>query len=361
MVESAYLHVPFCKSICAYCDFFRYGSSETLQEEWLKQVSADLEALDLASLKTFYIGGGTPSALSPSQLERLLAVIASRTPQLEEFTMEINPDCFDEEKLRICMKYGINRLSIGVQSMDDTLLQAMNRRHNVQMVHEVIKLCKAHGLVNLSIDLIYALPDQSLSKWQETLREAVALDVPHISLYALSIEPNSLYGRKQVQKADDELEADEYEWAIAFLTEHGYRQYEVSNFAKAGYESRHNLAYWHYDDFYGIGCGASGKEKHIRYDNERNLMAYLKGMRAKETITLSKEEEMFEFLMMGLRLCDGISLSVFENRFACSFFDVYQEAYAKLSAQGLLVNEGDRIKTTPQGLHLLHEVLLALM
>lgn len=361
MVKAAYIHVPFCKRICSYCDFFRYGSSDDLQEKWLTQVLEDIQEKDFCSLKTIYIGGGTPSVLNASQLERLFACIMHKSPQLEECTMEANVESFDEEKISLCVKYGVNRISIGVQSMDDELLKTINRNHTVQDVIDKVRQMKEHGIKRISVDLIYALPNQTMAQWKDTLKKVVALDVSHISLYALTIEPNSIFGKNGVQKGDDELEADMYEYAITFLKKYGYLQYEIANFAKIGEESKHNLMYWHYEDFYGIGCGASGKEQHIRYDNEKDLLAYCNGKKTRDEIVLTKEDEMFEFIMMGLRLQEGICMKTFEERFHISFEQVYQKVIHSLLEKKWILIENGYLKTTKIGMWLLHEVLLEFM
>ena len=210
------------------------------------------------------------------------------------------------------------------------MLKSLNRQHTANDVKKAITMLKSVGIDNISVDLIYGLPNQTLALWKETLNDVMKLEIPHISLYALTIEEHSQFGRDGIQMMDSELEADLYEYAIQFLEANGYEQYEISNFALPNYASKHNIGYWKYEDFYGIGCGASGKEQHVRYDNEWNIQNYLEGKRHQEQTFLTKKDEQFEFLMMGLRMAEGISKQVFEKQFHLAFDDCYRRQVTKL-------------------------------
>ena len=315
MISSAYVHVPFCASICAYCDFTRWRYRPQLCARWLCRLREEASAKLKEPLKTLYIGGGTPSALDRDQLEQLLEIFDPYRAQLEEYTMEANPESLSAEKIAIIRRHGVNRISLGVQSFDPALLQRMKRGHDAAMVSRCVRDLIEAGIINISADLIYGLPDQDMEKWKADLHQVLQLPFQHLSLYSLTVEEHSLFGVQGVKQASDELEYAMYAYAIDELKKHGFTQYEIANFAKAGARSKHNQVYWRYENFHGIGCGASGKEDWGRYDNTRSLQEYLERGPCAQEIALDAQEQMFEALMMGLRLREGISLQQFEARF----------------------------------------------
>ena len=362
MCKAAYIHVPFCNSICAYCDFFRCGYQQDIAQRWLTCICKEIKERLQDGLETVYIGGGTPSALTASQLDQLLATIRPYTHAVKEFTLEANIESLTDEKLSIMVKHGVNRISLGVQTLQPQLLKIIRRNHQAEDVHKAITRIHQHGISNISIDLIYGLPEQTLAMWQQDLAYIVDhFDIQHISLYALTIEPNSEFGRKGIQNIDDEVEADMYEYAISYLEEHGFHQYEISNFAKDGYPSKHNQYYWRYDDFYGIGCGASGKQDHQRYDNTRNLSTYLKEGPSPTYIPLKKEDEMFEMIMMSLRMKQGLDLAHFYQTFGCDLLTVYKESVRDHIDHGLLEINDHHLCATEHGFPILHEILLSFL
>lgn len=361
MCKALYLHVPFCRGICAYCDFTRCNYYRPLAIKWWKRIEKDLDAIPNQKLHTIYIGGGTPSCLDEDILGALLCKIRKKFSDVEEYTIEANVESLSESVIDLFVTYGIDRVSLGVQSMQEHLLKIVERKHRKEDVIQAITQLKKKGISNISIDLMYGLPTQTKEDWQKDLNAFLQLDVPHISLYALTIEEHSTFGRNQIQSMDEDLEADLYEVAIAFLKQHGYEQYEISNFAKAGKQSLHNLHYWNYDDFYGVGCGASGKEHHVRYDNTHNLHTYITEGASPEKINLSEKDEMFEMLMMGLRLQRGVSLRLFEERFHQSFDTVYGDVKETLIKRGMLKEQQGFLRTTKHGKMLLHDVLTAFL
>lgn len=362
MAAACYLHVPFCRHICAYCDFTRCVYHEELAQKWLRAVKAEIEEKLTHPLTTMYLGGGTPSALSYAQLEELLQALFPYTAGCREFTMEANIDSLTEEKIRLCRCYGVDRISLGVQSLQPHLLQRMERTHTKEEVFAKIAQVRAGGISNISVDLIYGLPQQTLDMWKQDLRELLAhAPISHISLYALTIEEHSKFGRSGVKNIEAQLEEDMYEYAQTYLEEQGFLQYEISNFAKAGMQSQHNRMYWTYEDFYGIGCGASGKEQHVRYDNTGNLHTYLTKGSSSHYISLTKKEEMFEMVMMNLRLKEGMSLKVFEQRFREDFSTVYADALNEQVQKGMLKVEDGYVRATKRGYPLLHDILIAFM
>lgn len=358
MTRAMYVHVPFCKDICSYCDFTRCGYYAPLADKWLDRLQMELESKQIDPLKTLYIGGGTPSALQTSQLTRLFQLLSPYTKKVEEYTIEVNADSLTDDKIKLCKAYGVNRVSMGAQTFQEKLLKIIARKTDFTMIQNRIQALHAAGITNISLDLMYGLPTQTLTMWEKDLSLAMRLPISHISLYSLTIEPNSAFGRKNIQPCDLELESDMYETAIQRLSAGGFDQYEISNFAKAKKRSLHNQMYWHYEDFYGIGCGASGKEHHTRYENTRNLQTYLKEGSTPEVLTLSQADEMFEMMMMSLRLCEGICEQAFKERFHVSLWDVYGDIIEQKIKKGQLVHEDGFLHTTYQGMLLLNDILL---
>ena len=355
MAKHLYLHVPFCKSICAYCDFCHYLYDHDKVDRWLRALKKEIDHYMIdPCLDTIYLGGGTPSALSSKETEKLLSMLAPFSKQLKEYTFEANPESITPDKIRLYKKYGIDRLSLGVESLDAGLLKLINRKHSVEDVYKAIGIIKEGGIDNISIDLIYSLPTQTLSTFMDTLKKALSLDIKHISLYSLMIEEGTLFKAKGYKSLDEDLEADMYEAAKDILEANGYKQYEVANFAKEGYESKHNIGYWNYDDFYGLSLGASGKIGHRRYDNTRNFNDYLNGNYIFKYYDLSLDDEMFENVMMSLRMKKGLDLSRFKERYQKDFFKVYKEACNKHKED--LIVENDRVRV--KDLEILNTILV---
>ncbi len=318
MSISLYLHLPFCRHICPYCDFTRQVYNEALVDRYLEKL---LKEIPPGSFKTVYIGGGTPSCLSFKQLESLLVALRGRCQG--EYTIEANVEDITEPKLVLLKQHGVNRLSLGVQSFAAALLASCGRRYNGK---QALVSCQmvAQYFDNYSLDLIYGLPQQTVEDFAADLRQALALKVPHLSLYALTIEENSVWGKKQQPAPAEDLLADMYALACRLLPR-AYRHYEISNFALPGYQAQHNLVYWHYEDFYGCGWGASGKEGRLRYKYDGSLRDYLENSQ-RSVINLTEAEARFEYLMMNLRLEEGLNYVKFRELFACDFQELYQEA-----------------------------------
>lgn len=357
MISSAYVHVPFCASICAYCDFTRWRYRPQLCARWLCRLREEASAKLKEPLKTLYIGGGTPSALDRDQLEQLLEIFDPYRAQLEEYTMEANPESLSAEKIAIIRRHGVNRISLGVQSFDPALLQRMKRGHDAAMVSRCVRDLIEAGITNISADLIYGLPDQDMEKWKADLHQVLQLPFQHLSLYSLTVEEHSLFGVQGVKQASDELEYAMYAYAIDELKKHGFTQYEIANFAKAGARSKHNQVYWHYENFHGIGCGASGKEDWGRYDNTRSLQEYLERGPCAQEIALDAQEQMFEALMMGLRLREGISLQQFEARFHVRIEERFPTAMAQHLGKDLFIEEG-YLRVSEEGKFVLNDILV---
>ncbi|MBR2809457.1 MAG: radical SAM family heme chaperone HemW [Erysipelotrichaceae bacterium] len=359
MIKHLYVHIPFCKSICDYCDFCRVPYNEKLASHYLESLKKELEQrVKGTSFKTIYIGGGTPSALSPELLDSMLSLFDCYLKDCEEYTIEVNPETIDEEKVRILKRHGINRISMGVQTFKEKLLKSINRHHSVRDIERAMKLFIENQITNISIDLLYALPGQSLDDVNSDLIKAISLPIRHLSIYSLTIEENSRFGRDHVKPIDEDLEADMYELIVNYLGEHGFDHYEISNFSLPGYRSLHNLGYWRYEDYYGIGLGATSKIDDQIIDNTRNFISYFKGeYYAMNNQTENKKEIMFNHIMMSLRTSEGLDIPSFNLKYHTDFMAEYQNALVKNG--DYLTIKGDKLICTKMSI--LNEILLDFM
>lgn len=357
--RALYVHVPFCREICAYCDFCHVIYQKESADRWLQAIKEELTMrLQAPNPETIYIGGGTPSALSCAQLERLLTMLDEIATSVTEYTIEINPESLDEEKAMCMARHGINRASLGYQTNDRQLLRLMNRSACATDVSAAMQCLRHVGITNISLDILYSLPSQTMTQLQTAVEAALTMEPKHLSLYSLTIEPHTVFAAKKLTPCDAEQEADMYAWIVRRLEKAGFAQYEISNFAKSGYASRHNQAYWEYEDFYGIGCGAWGKENGVRYEHTRNIRAYCENPQAVLEIHLSQAERMFENVMMGMRLCRGMDTVSFRQRYGRRVQDVYPQAIAFLCDKGLIEKDlSSHLRATARGYEILNSVL----
>ena len=359
---SAYVHIPFCTQICYYCDFSKVFIKNQPVDSYLEHLIEEYDSYDIKKLRTLYIGGGTPTALSAPQLAFLLEKLTDKLDlsYLEELTIEANPGDLDEEKIAVLKDSPVNRVSLGVQTFNDRMLKQIGRSHLEKDIYENIANLKKAGFDNISIDLIYALPKQTMEDVKTNVAKAIALDIPHMSLYSLILENHTVFmnrmRRGKLPLPKEDLEAEMFEYIIAELGKAGFEHYEISNFSKPGFESRHNLMYWDNSEYYGIGAGASGYVDGVRYKNHGPIRHYLQAVEAgnarvqEEVLTLNEkmEEEMF----LGLRKKSGVSKKRFEEKFGLSFEDQYGAIVSDLTQQGLLVEDRDIVRMTKQGLFL---------
>lgn len=357
MPKALYVHVPFCQEICGYCDFVRVKVNHGLIEQYLYGLYQELKAIPQQTYETVYIGGGTPSSLNMSELQSLLEMLAPYAKGCKEYTMEINPESLDPEKAKLIRSYGIKRVSLGVQSFQEDELKQMGRQHDYAMIHESVRILNEADINNISIDLIYALPNQTLEKWEDNLNQALQLDIQHISLYALTIEKNSAFGRQKIKPADPELEALMYEMAIRKCAEKGFERYEISSFTQH-HPSNHNINYWKYEDYIGIGPGAVSKYQSRRIENTANVRAYAQGKPVGQIIELSHEDLMFETIMMGLRMKAGIDLEDFQERYGVDLMDHYKAVVSPFIESKTLFVEDNRLKCNEESMLVLHDILV---
>ncbi|HEK9991098.1 TPA: oxygen-independent coproporphyrinogen III oxidase [Streptococcus equi subsp. zooepidemicus] len=359
---SAYVHIPFCTQICYYCDFSKVFIKNQPVDAYLEALIKEFESYQINSLKTLYIGGGTPTAITAKQLDYLLSHLQQhlQLDQLEEFTIEANPGDLTEDKIAVLGQSAVNRISLGVQTFNDKQLKQIGRSHTEAQIYTTIASLKEAGFQNMSIDLIYALPGQTIQQVKENVAKALALDIPHLSLYSLILEHHTVFMNKmrrgKLQLPTEDLEAEMFEYIISEMEANGFEHYEISNFTKPGFESRHNLMYWNNDEYFGCGAGASGYLNGIRYRNRIPIQHYLKAVadgnaRLSEEV-LTKEEMMEEELFLGLRKKSGVSVSRFQEKFGLSFESRYGSVVRELQAQGLLVKDKDFVRMTKKGLFL---------
>ena len=359
---SAYVHIPFCTQICYYCDFSKVFIKNQPVDSYLEHLLQEFHSYDIQKLRTLYIGGGTPTALSAPQLEVLLDGLTKNLDLsvLEELTIEANPGDLDEDKIAVLKNSAVNRVSLGVQTFDDKMLKKIGRSHLEKDIYENIDRLKLAGFDNISIDLIYALPGQTMEQVKDNVAKAIALDIPHMSLYSLILENHTVFmnrmRRGKLPLPKEEVEAEMFEYIIAELELAGFEHYEISNFSKPGFESRHNLMYWDNAEYYGIGAGASGYVNGVRYKNHGPIRHYLKAVEEGNARIneehLSLREQMEEEMFLGLRKKTGVSKARFEEKFGTSFENIYGQVVRDLCHQGLLQIEGQQIRMTKKGLFL---------
>ncbi len=368
-----YIHIPFCKSKCLYCDFYSLPNSEEQMDRYTAALCAHLEEIAphaaLHTVDTVYFGGGTPSYLGTKRLSTLLKRIKKlyHVEKNAEITLEANPESLsDARTVRALRRSGFNRISLGVQSADNRELYAVGRIHTFQQVEQSVAAVRKGRIKNLSLDLIYGLPGQTMESWQETVRKIAALQPEHLSCYGLKIEEGTpLYAMQdKLTLADDDLQADMYLWAAEYLSGLGYDHYEISNFAKNGHASRHNMKYWLLEEYAGFGPGAHSDFGDVRYAYVRDLSAYCECVESGTGELLSEQERIAprdrdtEYIMLGLRTAHGIDKHTFENRFRLPFAPI-EAVLENFKKSGHAVCEDNRWHLTAEGFLLSNTIILA--
>ncbi|MCH1963670.1 radical SAM family heme chaperone HemW [Clostridium perfringens] len=363
---SLYIHIPFCAQKCLYCDFPSFARKDHLRKAYIEALNKEIISLrekhNNLEINTIFIGGGTPSVLEADELECLLKEVAKLNMAKDvEYSMECNPGNLTEEKLEVMKKYGVNRISMGLQAKQDNLLKGLGRIHNYKTFKENFLLAKKVGFNNINVDLMFGLPNQRLNEWEETLREIISLEPAHISAYSLIIEEGTafynLYENDKLKLPTEEEERKMYHLAKKILEENGFNQYEISNYAKEGKECRHNLAYWNMDNWIGVGSASASYIDGKRIKNISSVEKYInsineKGEAVEEIINNSKNDNMEEFMFMGLRKINGIDENEFKNRFSMNINDVYGEILNKYIGEGLLIRESGRIFLSEKGIEI---------
>ncbi len=359
-----YIHIPFCVKKCKYCDFISFDNRNDYKDAYISALINEMSEYKGSSCDTVFIGGGTPTSLEDEDLEKLLRAVNDNFVLSGdcEFTAEANPGTVTENKLKLMQKNGVNRLSIGVQSFDDSLLKKIGRIHTGREADNTIDLARKCGFDNISIDLMFALPGQSFESFRETLCHAKAKKPEHISCYSLILEENTPlfkeYESGGLILPSEDTERNMYDYACDFLEKNGYMQYEISNFAASGRESRHNIKYWQCREYIGIGLAAHSYYNGMRYSNTSDLSAYLSGKfhRGDEQI-LSVEDKVEEFMIMGLRMTNGVSKEEFKDRFGFDIYSLFGNKIERFAKGGFIGENDDRIFLTHKGVAVSNSVM----
>lgn len=377
--SAAYVHIPFCAAKCFYCDFNSYPGLERIYDDYVQAIRSEIERAQRSKeLQTIYFGGGTPTVLGAEQLRDILRALYDTFPVAAdaEITIEANPGTVDKSKLNALSAAGFNRLSLGVQVLDDNMLAKLGRIHSVQDALDAYSAARESGFDNISIDLMFALPGQKLSDWKKTLGSTMKLLPEHISLYELSIEQGTKFAKLYAKYLNtcplpthempdhlpvEDVKLEMYNAAIDILTEFEYEHYEVSNFARPGFRSRHNQVYWRNDAYYGFGAGAASYIEGMRCTNLKLPGEYidsiLRGGSSVDTCEqVSRETSMGETLMLALRTAQGLDRLRFKERYEVDALEVYPESVARLAAAGLVEIKPDSLRLTRKGLLIADEV-----
>ncbi|HCQ54835.1 MAG TPA: oxygen-independent coproporphyrinogen III oxidase [Clostridiales bacterium] len=360
-----YVHIPFCKKKCDYCDFISYCGKDDLIEKYVDSVKKEIDHVKIKSeITTIYIGGGTPSYIDSKFIVQILEKIKEKNvAQDAEITIEVNPGTVTQEKLQDYIDCGINRISIGLQTTNDELLKQIGRIHNYEQFLETYKLAKKVGFKNINVDLMLGLPNQRIIDLKESLENVLRLAPKHISVYSLIVEEGTPIANKikngKLKLLDDELERNMYWYVKNTLELNGYKHYEISNFAKKGYESKHNMNCWNQMEYVGIGTAAHSYRDITRYSNTEDIKEYIKNVQKGEfeknriIHEIQKEEDSKkEFMLLGLRKIDGLKISEFKNKFGDNPIYLYRNELKKLSDEKLIIIQDDNIRLSNKGIDL---------
>lgn len=364
--KAIYVHIPFCANKCHYCDFTSYVMNGQPVDDYLDALALEMEKTTARvkpeQIGTIYIGGGTPTVLNSPQMKKLLKDLRFYFPDWSgdlEFTVEANPGTTNHELLAVMREGGVNRISFGAQTFRQDLLKKIGRIHGAEEIRESVDLARKAGFDNLTLDLMFGLPGQTVDDVKQSLSEAVLLGPEHFSCYSLKVEEGTRFYDLQQQNRlvlpDEDEELEMYQWTRSFLREKGYKQYEVSNFSRPGYESRHNITYWLNEEYYGLGVGAHGYVDRIRYANVKGIKEYIyqiknNSLPVKESYLVSTSEDMENFMILGLRLLQGVKQSRFFQRYGVAAEEVFATTLKNLQQKNLLTVDKDWIRLTDQGL-----------
>ena len=360
-MDAVYIHIPFFLYFCTYCDFCKIYLNDKFVLPYLNSLANEIkDKYQGEEIKTIYIGGGTPSSLSIKDIKYLLDLTKIfNINNLVEFTFECNLNDINEELLDLLRSYNVNRLSIGIESFNEKKLSFMNRYHTFDEAKEKINLCRKYGFDNINIDLIYGIPKETIGVLKKDLKQVLELKPEHISTYSLIIEDNTVIGISKMTPIDEELDEEMYNQICNILKKKDYIHYEVSNFAKKGYASKHNINYWLNNNYYGFGLGAHGYIGNIRYENTKSITKYINGDYVLDQTLLSKEEDMNNMIMLGFRLLNGINLKYFYERYNVNLQEQY-DIQKLLDEKKLLYKDG-YLMINPKYIYVMNEILIQLI
>lgn len=362
--NSLYIHIPFCENLCDYCDFPKLQYFRIFAEQYLPRLKQELNSYHIDHrLKTIYVGGGTPTVLENDLLEELLKIIHPYIEGVEEYTFEANPETLDITKLALLKRYGVNRLSIGVESTNDEILKAINRHHTYEDVKNSVILAEELGFENINVDLILGLPNASKGQLNRDLDNLLSLPLTHLSCYSLSVNPHTIFFIKGIKPQESDVERELYDIVNERMEKEGFIHYEISNWAKPSFMSKHNYTYWKDEEYYGIGMGAAGYVDGVRYTNTKSINDYLDGVTIVEKEKVSKADDKEYFLMLNLRTIEGIDLELFEEKFDEDLYEDKKEVIEDFINKGLMIyNEKEhRLSLSFEGMMILDTILMQLI
>ncbi|MDB2153629.1 radical SAM family heme chaperone HemW [Clostridium butyricum] len=365
---SLYIHIPFCKQKCLYCDFPSYAGKESLINEYIRALNEEiLKKCSKYKIASIFVGGGTPSYLNEINLESLLKTINLLDFKDEfEFTIECNPGTLNEEKLALMKNYNVNRISMGLQTTNDNILKEIGRIHSFEEFKKNYNQARKAGFENINVDLMFGLPNQNMKDWKVSLEDVMSLEPDHISAYSLIIEEGTcfynLYNNDKLNIPNEEEERSMYLFTKGFLKDYGYNQYEISNYAKVNKECFHNKVYWKCNEYLGLGVSASSFVDEKRFKNIDDIKIYIEKINNNEDVTEeihvnNINDDMEEFMFMGLRMIEGINLKIFKKRFGKDVFDIYDEVIKNNIKKGLLVVDSEKLYLSEKGIELSNYVM----
>ena len=359
---SLYIHIPFCEHICHYCDFTKLQYFSIFSTSYLKALQKELDSYDIKEpIKTIYVGGGTPTSLNDEEFLTLLKMISPYTKEVEEYTFEANPESLSINKIKMMKQYGVNRVSLGVESTQDKYLKLMNRHHDFSLVRKVISDLIDNGIDNINVDLIVGLPNMNIVDLKTDLDNILSLPIKHLSCYSLTVSPHTAFYINGVAPQDDDMMREYYDFIHYYLIDKGFIHYEVSNWAKEGYESKHNLVYWYNEPYYGVGLGASGYIDDIRYTNSKSINEYILGNNKKETEYVDLSSKKTYQIMTNLRTIHGLDLNNYKKEFNEDLLAIKAKEIAELIGSGLIQIKDHKLIPTYHGMMVLDQIILTLL
>ena len=360
-MKNCYIHIPFCNKICSYCDFCKLYYNKDLVNKYLDALEKEINKIYKGEvLETIYIGGGTPSSLSLDELERLFKILSVLNKDKNiEYTIENNFDSITEEKINLYKKYGINRLSFGIETTNNSYLKLLNRSLSKDKVRKIINYSKEIGIININVDLIYALPNESINDLEKDIDFILSLDIPHISTYSLIIEDNTLLKIKNYKNISEDLDSDMYKYICKRLKVNNFTHYEISNFSKEGYYSKHNLCYWNNKEYYGFGLGSSSYINNKRITNTRSITNYLKEDFIKEEEIIDINSKIEYEVILNLRKKEGIDLISFKDKYKKDLLSIYN--YNELVDKEFLILNNNHLYIPEDKWYISNEIIVRLL
>ena len=358
-IKAIYIHIPFCEHLCDYCDFAKLQYFSFFACRYIDELKKELDSYHiLGKIETIYVGGGTPTSLDDDLFYRLLEIIKPYTKSVLEYTFEANPESLSISKLKMMKEFGVNRISLGVETTSDEILASINRHHTFNDAVKAIDNAKSIGFDNINVDLILGLPGSDIKQVEIDINNILTLGVQHVSCYSLTVHPHTVFYNKGINEPLDDECRKYYDLVHGVLLEHGYRHYEISNWCLDGYESRHNLTYWFNNRYYGIGLGASGYIDNRRYTNTKSISEYLKGHYINEVEEVDINSEKEYQIMLNLRTRYGLDLNEFKNRFNIDLLKEKSDELHELITGGYLYIDRNRLIPTYEGMMILDQILL---